>query len=487
MQEGTGKDQSSINTETTPETSSKSESPRGSEDSKVEDLKEFSEGDVKEMFKSSVGEDSKKSKSSLELPDNGYFKRMWTTHRYGTDLRLSDKDFEIAAKYMNAINKDPKYWGENSKIEGVSKRELVVDFAGYTNYHGTTDFYLNLIKENPDLFKDIMASMLDGETKYSFDELEGLFKYKKNSQKINKALSKIKLHEVRDFFKEIAKKEIDNLRSELNDIKNNLMKIDLLEDFKKDNIGDDTNKITEFISECSLKNNTTLYKGGQIHGLLNSQNSTTNMGKKLGDAIKSYIKDNKGDSKKIKKFVNKELNGRTFVQERFISTTLKEYMAVGWATDNLTGDRTKDSSPLVFQISAPANTKAAFMETFNPQSNGLTQHYDQYEVLEQRESKISFGSKSFVGYDEKNNILTLSAKLEQKQNPTKFSENLTKIKKDFVGFLKKINPNLLVNDEIITTIKNMSQKIVEAIEGAKESIGTKEDGLSKAMGNMTIK
>jgi hypothetical protein len=33
----------------------------------------------------------------------------------------------------------------------------------------------------------------------------------------------------------------------------------------------------------------------------------------------------------------------------------------------------------------------------------------------------------------------------------------------------------------------MSKKIVEAIEGAKESIGTKEDGLSKAMGNMTIK
>jgi hypothetical protein len=153
-------------------------------------------------------------------------------------------------------------------------------------------------------------------------------------------------------------------------------------------------------------------------------------------------------------------------------------MAIGWATDNLTGDRTKDSSPLVFQISAPANTKAAFMETFNPQSNGLTQHYDQYEVLLQRDSKISFGSQSFVGYDEKNNILTLNAKLEQTQNPTKFSENLTKIKKDFVDFLKKIKPNLLVNNEIITTIKNMSQKIVEAIEGAKESIGTKENELS---------
>jgi hypothetical protein len=132
---------------------------------------------------------------------------MWTTHRYGTDLRLSDKDFEIAAKYMNAINKDPKYWGENSKIEGVSKRELVVHFAGYTNYHGTTDFYLNLIKGNPDLVKDIMASMLDGDTKYSLDKLEGIFKYKKNSQKINKALSKIKLHEVRDFFRRIAKRK----------------------------------------------------------------------------------------------------------------------------------------------------------------------------------------------------------------------------------------------------------------------------------------
>ena len=58
------------------------------------------------------------------------------------------------------------------------------------------------------------------------------------------------------------------------------------------------------------------------------------------------------------------------MQERFTSTTLKEDMAIGWATDNLTGDRTKDSSPLVFQISALANTKAAFMETFNQQNNG---------------------------------------------------------------------------------------------------------------------
>jgi len=37
----------------------------------------------------------------------------------------------------------------------------------------------------------------------------------------------------------------------------------------------------------------------------------------------------------------------------------------------------------------------------------------------------------------KNNTLMLSAKLEQKQNPTKFSENLKKIKGGFVDFLKK--------------------------------------------------
>ena len=33
----------------------------------------------------------------------------------------------------------------------------------------------------------------------------------------------------------------------------------------------------------------------------------------------------------------------------------------------------------------------------------------------------------------------------------------------------------------------MSQKIVEAIEGVKESIGTKEDELCEAMGKMTVK
>ena len=250
------------------------------------------------MFKSSADKCSKKSKSSLELPDNKYFKRMWISNYKKTHLGLSDDDFEIATKYMNAFNKDPGYCEGESKIKGVFKRELVVHFTGYTNYHETTDFYLNLIKGNPDLFKDIMASMLDGDTKYSLDKLEGIFKYKKNSQKINKALSKIKLHEVRDFFRKIAEKKTDNLKNELNDIlknlkgdiNNNLGKIDLLEDFEKDDILDDTNKITEFISECSLKNNTILYKGGQIHGLLNSQDSTTNRGEKLDDATKSFIK-----------------------------------------------------------------------------------------------------------------------------------------------------------------------------------------------------
>lgn len=169
------------------------------------------------MFKSSAGKYSKKSKSSLKLPNHEYFERMWTN--YGvTNLNLSDDDFKIATKYMNAFNKDSEYWEGESKIKGVFKRELVVHFAGYTNYHETTDFYLNLIKGNPDLFKDIMASMLDGDTKYSLDKLEGIFKYKKNSQKINKALSKIKLHEVRDFFRRIAEKKTDNLKNELNDV-----------------------------------------------------------------------------------------------------------------------------------------------------------------------------------------------------------------------------------------------------------------------------
>jgi len=84
---------------------------------------------------------------------------------------------------MNAFNKDSEYWEGESKIKGVFKRELVVHFAGYTNYHETTDFYLNLIKGNPDLFKDIMASMLDGDTKYSLDKLKEFLNIKRIHKK----------------------------------------------------------------------------------------------------------------------------------------------------------------------------------------------------------------------------------------------------------------------------------------------------------------
>ena len=128
----------------------------------------------------------KKSKSSLELPDNKYFKRMWISNYKKTHLGLSDDDFKIATKYMNAFNKDPGYCEGESKIKGVSKIELVVHFAKYTNdckpndkfIHKSSNFYLKLIQEQPDLFKDMMASMLDGETKYDLDKLKGIFKYK---------------------------------------------------------------------------------------------------------------------------------------------------------------------------------------------------------------------------------------------------------------------------------------------------------------------
>ena len=95
--------------------------------------------------------------------------------------------------------------------------------------------------------------------------------------------------------------------------------------------------------------------------------------------------------------------------------------------------------------------------------------------------------KALTNMTKKNNIPTLSAKLEQEQNPTKDSENLKKIKGDFVDFLKKIKSSSLITNEKVNVIKDMSQKIVEAIEGAKESIGTKEDELCEAMGKMTIK
>ena len=64
-QKGTGKNQSSINTEKTPETSSQSESLRGSEDSDNEEPKVLSADNVKNMFG-----------DKLELPNHEYFECM---------------------------------------------------------------------------------------------------------------------------------------------------------------------------------------------------------------------------------------------------------------------------------------------------------------------------------------------------------------------------------------------------------------------------
>lgn len=266
---------------------------------------------------------------------------------------LSDKDFEIATKYMNAFNKDPGYWEGESKIKGVSKIELVVHFAKYTNdckpndkfIHKSSNFYLKLIQEQPDLFKDMMASMLDGETKYDLDKLEGIFKYKFYSKNINKVVSEIDLDGLRNYFYEISKKKDKDLKEFIKNNenrKNIASKLDTISfsgNEKFDTYIGHINNMTRFLNERPIKNRTVLYRGEQTDRLLNTQNVNDNDSQKLGDAIDSFIKNNKNDPVKIKNFVNEKLKERTFVQKEFMSTTLNKDLATSWAVGRYTGRR----------------------------------------------------------------------------------------------------------------------------------------------------
>ena len=296
---------------------------------------------------------------------------------------------------------------------------------------------------------------------------------------------------LRNYFYEISKKKDKDLKEFIKNNenrKNIASKLDTIsfsENEKFDTYIGHINNMTRFLNERPIKNRTVLYRGEQTDRLLNTQNVNDNDSQKLGDAIDSFIKNNKNDPVKIKNFVNEKLKERTFVQKEFMSTTLNKDLATSWAVGRYTGSeerKEKEYSPIVWKISVPTGTKAAFIETFNPMN---TPHNDQHEILVRRDSRLIFENSSF---NDKKGALMIEARLEQPENTVEFPETLIDAKNELSKIISfaNLNPST-VSDRTARLVKDMSQKIAEAIEGVKENIGTKENELCEAMGKMTVK
>ena len=129
----------------------------------------------------------------------------------------------------------------------------------------------------------------------------------------------------------------------------------------------------------------------------------TQDGRTVGQAMEELVASG-ADKQKILRFIDKELISRDVYQERFMSTTMTQQIASDWAHSGKMGIDSSNGC-IVWDISAPAGTKAAFCEDFN------IPYGKENEVLVQRGSALSITG---ARYDEATKTWIISASIRQK-------------------------------------------------------------------------
>jgi len=348
-----------------------------------------------------TAQDVKKMFPNGKLPASSYTDQIWgkpIRDRKGKiiqvfDRKIDDATAQITALYMDALGKDAKYWESLSGISGVTKKEVITNFAKYTNVQGTSDFYINLAKQSPKDFENIMESMLN---QVRVKGSNYIFDYKKSSWPINSGISSYNIDFVKSMFST-----------------NNPYRWDYIGYFKNNSAAvEQINGLTDLIAQSSLKNKTTLYRGEQLDGVLNLLKDAKGRPIKAGKSIEKFIKGHpNATSAEVESFVDNLLSGYKFEQDRFMSTTINRDFAVEWATSNKINGGKKNPVSVVWKIKADKGAKGVFASPFDAISNN---YYDQFEFLVQRQSALKYVDCAF---DKKTGILEIEVLLDQTKTP----------------------------------------------------------------------
>ena len=311
------------------------------------------------------------------------------------DRNIDNISAQICALLMHFVNQKQDYWEGESGIKDVSKMEIIGSFAKYTKEKGTADFYFRLAKTQPEIFENIMDSMLN---QHRSKSIMGALYFKANSWIINKGLSSYNM----DFIKSIF-------------AQNGKYRWDYINYFERNpSVFFAINGLTDFIANSPLKYKMTLYRGEQLDGLLNFLKDADGNIIRAGTEIENFIINHPQAAKAdIEKFVDGLLTDKEIKQDRFLSTTLSRDLAVEWAASNRINEGNRRPYKVVWKINAEAGSLGMFLEIFNSMSNN---YYDQYEFLFQRSSLLKYIGCNF---DKETGILEIEARLIQPKQPEK--------------------------------------------------------------------
>lgn len=282
------------------------------------------------------------------------------------NLHLDDVDYANIEKLMNVCGgKYINVWFSTCGTDGVKNIDKLALLEKVLRKNNAVDLYLKLGPNEWDLVCNTTCQ------KYA-DAVTALSNYKKNSNPMNLYLSGLKSPEAMAYF--------NSKWSHLD----------------KNELAQEITQLTNFLDKQRINKKLWLHRGDSYKGV---NYLTTSTGEPLGQAMENLIKYGASEAE-IKAFVAQNLQGKSILQERFMSTTLTEEVATKWAKADVCGNGFNPNGAIRWDISASAGTKGAHCEDFTPYNTV------ENEVLLQRGTSLDIMDAYF---DRQNNIWVIKA------------------------------------------------------------------------------
>lgn len=286
------------------------------------------------------------------------------------NMHLDDVDYQNMQKLMNVCNgKYINVWLGTCGTDGVRNIEKLAILEKVLRRNNVIDDYLKLGPNEWDLVCNTTCQ------KYK-NAVDALYSYKKDSNPMNLYLSGLK--------DPVAMKIFEQKWGFLN----------------KSELNSQINNLTAFLDKQRFNKKVWLHRGDSYSGV---NYIKTKNGVPLGEAMEKLIAQ-KASPAEIKKFVAENLQGKSILQERFMSTTLTEDVATKWAKNDPYGKGENPNGAIRWNISAPAGTKGAHCEDFSPFDMA------ENEVLLQRNTSLDI-IDAYFNYKE--NIWVINAVARQ--------------------------------------------------------------------------
>ena len=348
-----------------------------------------------------------------QLPESSLTKFVWEiadsmgakSSKY--NFNLNPQSYKIFADLVNGYEGNLNL-NEDSNIIGMKNKDLLMSFVRISQEKGTSDFYIDLSKNNKPLFNHMIKSILS----ITPEKLDAILDYKHSSWRMGAFISSCNVPYI--------KGELENNNPWAMNYVNYAKNLDAKAVFN------DVNILTNAIEDSKIDDKFVLYRGDQFDGILNLIYDKDGNICRLGSEIESFIKNNPNATEdEIGSFASNILKGKKFTKDRFMSMSASKDLACKWATSNQINSKDCNKyGAVVFEETIPVGNGLIFMEPYNAMKDN---NEDQFEFLGQRGDNHIVTEARF---DKEKKILFVKTELEHNIPKTLYPVNFPTINKD---------------------------------------------------------